>query len=282
MEKTKKLLNNLKIDPCSILFSEERTDDRLFKKLKQSKYVKDRELLKLVNLADSKYILDDDIVPTRADYVEKREVDRSTLHAFDGPFQLLHAEVGNLKFFGKNATFPQYALVIVDLYSSKVYVYLMRSRKQILQKMKLFYDEVRSKRKKGKRMRLQFDNEFQQVKIKSLNNENDIEMSTSSVRGGKAFAAEQKIRELKARVLKLNAQKLKIAPTKTVQNSALNMNLMKNIKYGLSPEEIKSQSLKKVNDSEYYSICTELKKLKIFMLDLIDTIENITWPREKS
>ena len=51
----------------------------------------------------------------------------------------------------------------------------MKSRKQILQKMKLFYDEVRSKRK-GKRMRLQVDNEFQQVKIKDLNDENNVEM----------------------------------------------------------------------------------------------------------
>ena len=69
-------------------------------------------------------------------------------------------------------------------------------------------------------------------------------MFTSSARGGKAFAAEQKITELKARLLKLNAQKLKIALTKIVQNSALSMNLMKSIKYALSPEEIESQSLK--------------------------------------
>ena len=62
--------------------------------------------------------------------------------------------------------------------------------------MKLFYDEVRSKRK-YKQMRLQVDNEFQQVKIKDLNDENNVEMFTSLVRGGKAFAAEQKIRELK-------------------------------------------------------------------------------------
>ena len=115
------------------------------------------------------------------------------MYSFDGPFQLLHADVGNLEFLGKNATFPQYVLVIVDLYSSKVYTYTMKSRKQILQKMKIFYDEVRSKRK-GKRMRLQVDNEFQQVKIKDLNDENNVEMFTSSVRGGKAFAAEQKIR----------------------------------------------------------------------------------------
>ena len=58
----------------------------------------------------------------------------------------------------------------------------MRSRKQI-QKMKLFYDEVKSKRK-NKHMRLQVDNEFQQVKIKDLNDQNNVEMFTSSVRGG--------------------------------------------------------------------------------------------------
>ena len=63
-------------------------------------------------------------------------------------------------------------------------------------------------------MRLQVDNEFQQVKIKDLNDENNVEMFTTSVRGGKAFAAEQKFRELKSRTLKLNAQKLKISPTK--------------------------------------------------------------------
>ena len=50
--------------------------------------------------------------------------------------------------------------------------------------MKLFYDEVRVKRK-VKRMRLQIDNEFQQAKIKDLNDENNVEMFTSSVRGGK-------------------------------------------------------------------------------------------------
>ena len=65
-------------------------------------------------------------------------------------------------------------------------------------------------------MRLQVDNEFQQVKIKDLKNENNVEMFTSSVRGGKAFAAEQKIRELKTRISKLHAQKLKISPTKII------------------------------------------------------------------
>ena len=55
LKKTKKLFDNLKVDPSSHLFSQERIDSRLVKKLKKSKYVKDKELLKLVNLADSRY-----------------------------------------------------------------------------------------------------------------------------------------------------------------------------------------------------------------------------------
>ena len=85
--------------------------------------------------------------------------------------------------------------------------------------------------------------EFQQVKIKDLNDENNVEMFTSSVRGRKAFAAEQKIRELKTRIATLSAPKLKITPTKIMQNSPLNTNTMKSEKYGLSPEEIEGGSL---------------------------------------
>ena len=76
-------------------------------------------------------------------------------------------------------------------------------------------------------MRLQVDNEFQQVKIKPLNDENNVERNIP-------FAAEQKIRELKTRISTLNAQKFKTSPTKIMQNSTLNM---KSIKYGLSPGE---------------------------------------------
>ena len=101
--------------------------------------------------------------------------------------------------------------------------------------MKLFYDIVKNKRKKT--MKLQVNNEFQQVKIKDLNVQNDVEMFATSVRGGKAFAAEQKIRELKIRISKLNAQKLKISPKKIILNSVANMNNVQSEKYGLSPEE---------------------------------------------
>ena len=90
-------------------------------------------------------------------------------------------------------------------------------------------------------MRLQVDNEFQQVKLKNLNGKNNVEMFTTSVRGGKPFAAEQKIRELKSRIAKLNAQKIKISPTKIISSSASNMNSVQSEKYGLSPDEIKKK-----------------------------------------
>ena len=113
-KKAKNLFNSLKTDPSSVLFAEEKLDQKLLNRLKKSRYETDKILFKLVNLNDNRFIFDEDKAPTRADYVEKREIDRSSLYSFDGPFQLLHADVGNLEFLGKNATFPQYVLVIVD------------------------------------------------------------------------------------------------------------------------------------------------------------------------
>ena len=92
-------------------------------------------------------------------------------------------------------------------------------------------------------MRLQVNNEFQQVKIKDLNEENKAEMFTSSVRDEKAFATEQKISKLKTRIAKLSAQKLKITPTKITQNSVLSMKTMESDKYGQSLEGIERRSL---------------------------------------
>ena len=92
----------------------------------------------------------------------------------------------------------------------------MRSRKQIRQKLEECYEEVESKRK-GKKMMLKVDQEFQQIKIKVLNELNNVEMFSTSLRGGKAFTAEQKIRELTTRISKLKGQKLKISPKNIIE-----------------------------------------------------------------
>ena len=75
---------------------------------------------------------------------KKDGVDRSTLYSFDGSSQLLHADVGNLEFLGKSATDPKYCLLLVDFFTSKVYVYQMKSRKSIAAKMDTFYKESKA------------------------------------------------------------------------------------------------------------------------------------------
>ena len=127
----------------------------------------------------------------------------------------------------------------------------MQSRKQILQKLNHFYDEIKNKRK-NRNMWLQADNEFQQVKIKDLNDRYNVEMFSTGVKGGKTFVAEQKIKELESRVTKLSTLKTKVPPTTIILQSVENMNNVKSKKYGITPNEIEqkfllSEKLKKIN-----------------------------------
>ena len=74
LQKVKNIFSSLKTDSSSVLFSKQKIDTRLLKKLKKSKYSKDSLLLKLINLADNK-LEDEEKVPTRVDYVEEREIE---------------------------------------------------------------------------------------------------------------------------------------------------------------------------------------------------------------
>ena len=86
-------------------------------------------------------------------------------------------------------------------------------------------------------------NEFQQIKIKDLNDKYNVQMFSTGVRGGKAFAAEQKIREFKSRIAKLSVLKTKVPPTTIILQSTENMNNVKSEKYGITPNETEQKSL---------------------------------------
>ena len=75
-----------------------------------------------------------------------------------------------------------------------MYTYPMRKRKQL--------ESQRSNQ--SQKMRLQTDLEIQQNAIKNLNEKFNVEMYLTKLREGKAFAAEQKIREFKKILLKSN------------------------------------------------------------------------------
>ena len=94
-------------------------------------------------------------------------------------------------------------------------------------------------------MQLQADMEFKKKNdIKELNKKFNVETFSTKTRGGKTFAAEQKIRELKKRISKLNLIKSKgITPLNLIKKSTKNMNKTESGKYGLSPKHIKKQFL---------------------------------------
>ena len=89
----------------------------------------------------------------------------------------------------KSAVDAKYFLLLVDLFTSKIYVYPMKNRSLLGKKLHLFYEDVQNKR--TRKLRLQTDLEFKQNQIKKLNAEFNVKMFHTKIRGGKAFAAEQ-------------------------------------------------------------------------------------------
>ena len=89
--------NMLKTYPSSAAFAAEILDKKLLLKFKKSKYADDKNFFKVVNnlLLNTNTIFEPENV-NRTDSIEKREIDHSTLYSFDGPFQLIHADVRNL------------------------------------------------------------------------------------------------------------------------------------------------------------------------------------------
>ena len=96
--------------------------------------------------------------------------------------QFFHADLACLQFFAQSAVDPKYALVCIDLLSSKIYVYTMKKKSNLVQKMELFYKEIEQKRNQKEKMRLQVNLEFQQNEIKKLNQKYNVEMFSTKTR----------------------------------------------------------------------------------------------------
>ena len=83
-------------------------------------------------------------------------------------------------------------------------------------------------------------------------------MFTTSVRGRKPLLLNKKLENLKARIVKLSAQKLNISLKKIISSSASNMNSVQSEKYGLSPDEIEKKKKNYLaKDLEHFLIFTE-------------------------
>ena len=109
------------------------------------------------------------------------------------------------------------------------------------------------------------DLEFNQNQIKKLNKDFNVEMFHTKLRGGKAFAAEQKVREFKKILLRNKRfeklEKRTIKPNELLKKTAQNMNETISTKYGLAPETIEKRSLNP-NDGKYFQEIYDFVRLR--------------------
>ena len=114
-------------------------------------------------------------------------------------------------------------------------------------------------------MGLQTDLEFKQNQIFKLNDEFNVDMFHTRLRGGKVFAAEQKIRDFKKLLLrgkrleKQYGQRLKHLDL--IRKVTQHMDNVNSTKYELAPETIGKRSLDP-NDGEYFQEMYDFMRLR--------------------
>ena len=71
---------------------------------------------------------EDEKVSFHAPFIEqKKDIDQSpTLYSIKAPFELLHADIANIKLLSKSAVDPHYCLLCVDHFSPRIYTYPMK------------------------------------------------------------------------------------------------------------------------------------------------------------
>ena len=200
-QRIQNLFSSLQKDPKSVFYTISSIKTLALNKARKSSYEKDLVFIKFYNeLEDKKFYQNNSLLLVMPFINKRSNIDHSTLYSIGKLFKLLHADIADLRFLTKSAVDPKYCLLIVDLFTSKNYVYPMKNRSLLAKKLQLFYNDI--KQKKTGKMQLQADLKFNQSQIKKLNKDYDVEMFHTKVQGRKAFAAELKTREFKKILLR--------------------------------------------------------------------------------
>ena len=106
--------------------------------------------------------------------------------------------------------------------------------------MEQCYEEIETKSDSKEQMMIQTDPEFRQREIQKLNKKYNALMFHTKIRGGKTFAADQKIREFKKMLQKskrMHKSTLtkRIEPKKLIQRATNSLNSITSQKYDVSP-----------------------------------------------
>ena len=120
------------------------------------------------------------------------------------PFELVHADIVDNRFFSKSTVDPKYCLLAVDLFTSKVYVYIIKGKNLLSKKSELDIQQKREQSAENTTMRLQTDLELAQNEI--LKNLEKIMLKCLVVESGvvKLMLLSRKLKNLKNFFLKVN------------------------------------------------------------------------------
>ena len=143
-KKVKNLYKPLQRDDESVFYTSEKINNTLIKKAKRSNYSKDKVFLNLYKQLENSVNIKESsdeplIIPTYLPFVEQKKVfNRSTLYIINSPFDLLHADIADLRFLAKSAIDANYCLLFVDLFTQKIYTYPMKKRNLLAKKLSYF------------------------------------------------------------------------------------------------------------------------------------------------
>ena len=131
-EETKKnLFGKLTKDSNSLFYLVEKINTNLLNKVRKSVYEKQKLFYKLYNEIENRDTIfdeEDKKIPFRPLFIEqKKDIDQlSTLYSIKALFELIQADIANIKFLFKSTVDPHYCLLCADLFSSKIYTYPMK------------------------------------------------------------------------------------------------------------------------------------------------------------
>ena len=122
------LFRNLQKDPRNVFYLVGNLSKSILNKATKSVYEKDKVFVNLYNQLEDKNFYQNNNLPLVTPFVNKKSnVDHSTLYSIGKPFELLHADIADTRFLAKSAVDPKYCLLLVDLFTSKIYLYPMKN-----------------------------------------------------------------------------------------------------------------------------------------------------------
>ena len=97
----------------------------MINRTRKSLYPKDKVFVNIYKSFNEKETSLTERLPITTPFVpQRKDVDRSTLYSFQGPFEALQADIADIQFLAKSAVDPKYCLLFVDLFTSMIYLIL--------------------------------------------------------------------------------------------------------------------------------------------------------------